>query len=131
MSKVIQDLSSPFVDNRGEIQNLLSDHHGSCVIIKSVKGSQRANHFHKEDYHYCYLISGLIKYLERPVGSTEKPVEYTIKPGMMFYTGPMIEHCMYFVEDSIFLTFGGGTRSQEDYENDLVRISSLHDQYSV
>jgi len=38
---------------------------------------------------------------------------------------------MYFAEDSIFLTFGGGTRSQEDYENDLVRISSLHDQYSV
>lgn len=131
MSEVIKELPKPFVDDRGEIQNLLSDHNGSCVIIKSVKGSQRANHYHKEDYHYCYLISGGITYSERPVGSTETPKEYTITPGTMFYTGPLVEHCMYFTEDSVFLTFGGGTRSQEDYENDLVRISSLHDQYGV
>jgi len=131
MRKVIQKLPNPFTDDRGEIQNLLSEHHGSCVVIKSVKGSQRANHYHKEDYHYCYLISGRIRYLERPVDSTENPIEYIIGPGTMFYTGPMLEHCMYFLEDSIFLTFGGGTRNQEDYEDDLVRISSLHDQYSV
>ena len=54
-----------------------------------------------------------------------------IEPGTLFYTGPMLEHCMYFSEDSLFLTFGGGTRSQEDYENDLVRINSLYDEYRV
>lgn len=128
MTKVIKELSKPFIDNRGEIQNLLNEHHGSCVVIKSVKGCQRANHYHKEDYHYCYLISGKIIYMERPVGNTDAPIEYEIEPGTMFFTGPMIEHSMYFEEDSIFLTFGGGTRKHDDYENDLVRIPSLYDE---
>ena len=127
MMSVIQKLPKPFIDDRGEIQNLLSEHHGSCVVIKSVKGCQRANHYHKKDYHYCYLISGEIIYLERAVGKTVKPEEYIIKPGTMFFTGPMIEHSMYFTENSIFITFGGGTRLHKDYESDLVRIPSLYD----
>ena len=126
--EVIQELPKPFIDDRGVIQNLLNEHHGSCVVIKSVKGCQRANHYHKEDYHYCYLISGGIVYMERPAGSKEEPREYIIEPGCMFFTGPMIEHSMYFTEDSIFLTFGGGTRKHDDYENDLVRVPSLYNE---
>ena len=126
--EVIQKLPKPFIDDRGEIQNLLSDHHGSCVVIKSIKGCQRANHYHKKDYHYCYLISGKIIYLERPANSKAKPIEYSIDPGMMFFTGPMIEHSMFFPENSIFITFGGGTRLHKDYEEDLVRVASLYDE---
>ena len=47
----------------------------------------------------------------------------------MFFTGPMTEHCMYFEKPTIFIAFGGGTRKQEEYEEDLVRVNSLHDEF--
>ena len=122
-------LPNPFDDYRGSIQPLFHNHSGSIVIITSKSGVQRANHYHKEDYHYCYVVSGTIEYFERPACSLILPKKYIIKTGEMFYTGPNIEHCMYFPEDTTFLTVGGRTREQKDYENDLVRISSLYDIY--
>ena len=35
---------------------------------------------------------------------------------------------MFFPENSIFITFGGGTRLHKDYEEDLVRVESLYDE---
>ena len=121
-------LNNPFVDDRGLIQNLLSLDEPliqSAVIIESNKGTIRANHYHKEDWHYCYLISGSIDYYFREVGDSTKPKMICIKPGEVFYTPAMMEHAMYFTEKSIFLTLGGDTRSPEDYEADLVRVKII------
>ena len=116
-------------DRRGSIKPLLHEHNGSCVIIDTVPSVQRANHYHKKDYHYCYIISGELIYYERPAASTKKPERFIFCAGDMFYTGPMTEHCMYFEKPTIFLAFGGGTRKQEEYEADLVRVGSLHDEF--
>ena len=40
-----------------------------------------------------------------------------------------MEHCMHFSEPTVFVTLGGGTRKQDEYENDLVRITSLKQIY--
>ena len=45
-----------------------------------------------------------------------------VNTGQVFYTPPMVEHAMVFPEDTVFLTLGGGTRSHDDYEDDLVRV---------
>ena len=95
----------------------------SAVLIESKKGSRRANHYHKVDWHYCYIISGSIEYYYRPVNSDKEPMKILIKTGQVFYTPPMVEHAMVFPEDTVFLTLGGGTRLHEDYENDLVRVN--------
>ncbi len=122
-------LPDGIIDQRGLIQVLIHEHHGSVVVIDSVPQVQRANHYHKDDYHYSYIIKGSIIYYERKVGSTEIPTKYHYEAGQMFYTGPMIEHCMYFVEPTIFIALGGKTRTPEEYEEDLVRLSSLHEEY--
>ena len=112
-------------DDRGIIKSLISFDRlkvQSALIIESLKGSIRANHYHKQDWHYCYVISGSIEYYERKVGDNSDPILSIIKTGEMFYTGPMVEHAMVFPEDTIFLTLAGGTRSQKDYEADLVRV---------
>jgi quercetin dioxygenase-like cupin family protein len=124
-------LPSGFHDERGSIQTLLNQHNGSVVAIDTVPGVERANHYHKEDYHYCYVVSGSIIYYERPVGSTQIPMMAKYSAGEMIYTGPMIEHCMYFEEPTVFITLGGGTRKQEDYELDLVRIESLKAEFDA
>src|ERR1051325_263810 len=75
--EIIVPLAKPFVDARGVIQPLVDVAMESAMIISSKKGSVRANHYRKHDWHYCYLISGSIDYYHRPVGSKEKPERVT------------------------------------------------------
>jgi quercetin dioxygenase-like cupin family protein len=124
-SEIKIKLELPFVDPRGSIQPLVDVSMESCVLIYSKKGSQRANHFHQTDWHYCYVLSGEIEYYSRDVGSDSPPQITKISKGEMFFTGPMEEHTMLFLEDTEFLTFGRNSRSQEVYEADIVRIPSL------
>jgi len=124
-SEIKLKLESPFVDARGSIQPLVDVSMESCVLIHSKKGSQRANHFHRTDWHYCYVLAGEIEYYSREVGSDFPPQITRISKGEMFFTGPMVEHTMVFLEDTDFLTFGRNSRAQEVYEADIVRIPSL------
>lgn len=117
-------LEAPFTDARGVIQNLVHRPLGSAVLISCEAGSVRAEHWHKEDFHYCYLFSGALIYLERPLGSQELPTVTEIVPGQLFFTPPGVEHSMYFPEPSSFLTLGKLSRTHEAYEADLVRLTA-------
>ena len=68
-------LDEPFVNENGSIQNLLLERFTSAAIITSVPGAVRANHYHKTDWHYSYVISGSIRYFWRSVGSKAPPQE--------------------------------------------------------
>ena len=118
-------LTAPFADARGSIQPLVDAAMESCVLISSRKGAVRANHYHRTDWHYCYVLSGSIEYHHRPQGSKAKPKVEVFRTGDMFFTPPMVEHAMVFPEDSAFLTFGRNSRAQEVYEADVVRVESL------
>ncbi len=122
---VIVELEKPFVDERGAIYPLLDVPMESCVLITSKKGTQRANHFHQTDWHYCYVLEGKIEYYEKPHGTNETPTKTVIDKGQMFFTGPDIDHTMYFLEETSFLTFGRNPRAQEVYEADVIRVPSL------
>ena len=123
---VLVDLENPFVDARGEIQPLVDVPMESCVLIRSKKGTVRANHYHQTDWHYCYVLEGEIEYYERPTGSSETPAKTVIRAGQMFFTGPMADHAMVFTQDTAFLTFGRNSRAQEVYEADVVRITPIN-----
>jgi len=121
----VTKLGEPFKDERGVIQPLISMENpqiGSAVMITSKKDTVRANHYHKEDWHYCYIVSGAVNYYYREVGAKGEPVKISVSAGEMIYTPPMLEHAMLFTEDTAFLTMSGGTRKQKDYEADLVRV---------
>ena len=125
--EIIVELEAPFVDDRGAIQPLVDKNMKSCVLITSKKGSVRANHYHQTDWHYCYVLEGKIEYYERPTGSSDKPKKVIINKRQMFFTGPLIDHTMVFLEDTVFLTFGRNSRSQEVYESDIKRINPLNE----
>lgn len=112
-----------YVDERGKIQQIINDiPFSSVLMITSKAGSIRANHFHINDMHVCILTFGKMNYMERPVGSKEKPVKIEINPGDVFLTNKMVEHCMQFVEDSEFWCFAKLSRNQMDYEKDTVKL---------
>lgn len=123
--EVLVPLRQPFVDDRGQIQNLLDLPLESVAVIRSVKGAVRGNHYHKTDFHYCWLQSGGMVYLHRPIGEAQAPQRWTIKPGQLFYTPPMYEHAMHFTEDSVLLVFARNNREMANYEADTVRVAPL------
>ena len=121
----IVTLRPPFVDERGEIRNLIDAPFTSAAVIRSVKGAVRGNHYHRTDYHYCWLQSGGVNYYHRSVGDPRPPQQWIITPGQLFYTPPMYEHVMVFTEDSVMLALARNNREMANYEADTVRIPSL------
>ena len=125
-SSPIVNLEKPFVDVRGSIQPLVDLMMRSAVMIESKAGSLRANHYHKTDWHYCYVLYGEIIYYHRPHGSKEKPKKVIVKEGELFFTPPMIEHAMVFEKKTKFITWGRNSRVQEVYESDVYRVPAIN-----
>ena len=125
------NLEKPFVDLRGSIQPLVDSIMKSAIMIHSKAGSLRANHYHKTDWHYCYVISGKIKYYYKELNSDKKPDLLIVDKGNMVFTPPLVEHCMKFPEDTIFLTLSRNFRDQETYESDVIRTSLIDSSDSI
>ena len=123
--KEIIELENPFIDQRGEIQPLVDKIMKSAVMIHSKAGSMRANHYHKTDWHYCYVISGEIEYYHRKTNSLETKKKIKVKKGQMVFTPPMVDHAMVFNVDTTFLTLSRNFRDQKTYESDVVRIELI------
>jgi dTDP-4-dehydrorhamnose 3,5-epimerase-like enzyme len=124
-SQVIVPLEEKFEDERGFIQPLVDLDFKSCVLITSRKNTIRANHYHRTDWHFCYVIEGQIEYYHRVHGSSQEPEKTTVEEGQMFFTPPMVDHTMVFRKDTTFLAYGRNSRKQEVYEADIERISMI------
>ena len=125
------NLEKPFVDLRGSIQPLVDSIMKSAVMIHSKAGSLRANHYHKTDWHYCYVISGKINYYYKELNSDKKPDLLIVDKGNMVFTPPLVEHCMKFPEDTVFLTLSRNPRDQETYESDVIRTNLIDSSDSI
>ena len=123
--KVKVKLSKVFKDNRGYILNIANLLFRSCALIKSKKNSIRANHYHKKDWHYCYVLIGKIEYYYRKHGSNLKPKKIIIKSGELFFTPPMVDHAMKFPVYTEFITLGRGSRTKIDYDKDTHKIKLI------
>ncbi|MBI3553563.1 MAG: cupin domain-containing protein [Elusimicrobia bacterium] len=115
-------LEAAHADDRGAIQPLVERLMRSAQLISSKKGVVRANHYHKTDWHYCYMVSGSMEYYERPADSKDKPSKILVKAGQLVFTPPLVEHAMKFLEDTVWLTLSRNPRDQDAYEADVVRV---------
>lgn len=120
-------LRPAFTDARGGIQPLVDIPMQSAVLIETHKGAIRANHYHKTDWHFCYVVKGCIEYHHRATGSTGKPDRLLVHAGSMVFTPPMVDHLMQFPEDTTFLCLSRNPRDQASYEADVVRINLMQD----
>lgn len=108
-----------FKDERGVIINILEEPVNSAVLITCEKGAVRANHYHKEDSHWSYIIIGKMEYYEkRPDGKLDKAI---VKAGQMVYSAPGVSHAMKFLEPSIFLALTTRKRLGGKYDEDTVK----------
>lgn len=123
--QVAVPLDAPFVNQNGEIQNILLERFTSSALIRSVPGAIRANHYHKTDWHYTYVVSGCVWYYWRAIGAKEKPRFQKFPAGTMFFTPPMQEHAMFFPEKTDIVTFAKNIRDTEHHEQDVVRVTVI------
>ena len=128
---IIVPLEKPFVDERGAIQPLVDVAMESCVLISSRKGTVRANHYHRTDWHYIYILSGSCDYYFRPTGSNQKLECIRCVAGDLIFTPPMEDHATWFLEDTAFLALSRNPRDQASYEADVVRIPLVDDKGNV
>jgi quercetin dioxygenase-like cupin family protein len=91
-------------------------------VITSKASTVRANHYHKADSHFMYVVRGSMRYYHRPVGDKSPPTMLLVKEGEMVFTPPLVEHAVEFPEDTAFLNITGKSREQKSYEDDLVRV---------
>lgn len=125
--KITRNVKPDFIDGRGEIIKLLDDGKTSIkstLLITCKKGAVRANHYHKKDTHYVYMLYGRMEYTEQDL-KTKKTETVVVNKGDMVFTPPMTPHAMKFLEESAFLTLATESRNQEHYEDDTVRVKII------
>lgn len=109
-------------DKRGKIARLVEGTFVSALLITSKKGSVRANHYHKKDSHYTYLLKGRMRYTFFPIGSPKKKRTMMVRGGDLLFTPAREAHAMEFLEDSVFVALTAKGRSRKAYEADTVRL---------
>lgn len=129
-------LEEPFKNDAGEIWNIVESRGmTSATFIKSVAGSVRSNHKHKQDWHFIYVVSGLMYYYEKqhptmPENLDDHVVEtplhrYRVGAGRMIFTRPGVEHTTFFPVDTLVVTLNHQSRSHVNHESDVVRTQPL------
>ena len=121
--KFIHKTGKVFKDERGYLLKILDKGFSSCIEIFSKKGSIRANHYHKKDEHFCYILKGEILFFYRNRKKGSKLNYKVMKKGDLFFTTYDQDHLAYFLKTTHFLSYSSRKRSKFDYENDLVRLN--------
>ena len=112
-----------FKDKRGWLKKILDGNFSSCIEIYSKKGSVRANHYHKKDTHFIYIINGEILYFYKDRKKGTKTKFKLMKKSDLFFTPSMQEHMAYFTKNTHFLAFSTRKRTKFDYEKDLIKVN--------
>ena len=112
-----------FKDKRGWLKKILDGNFSSCIEVYSKKGSVRANHYHKKDKHFIYVINGEILYFYKDRKKRAKTKFKIMKKNDLFFTPAMQEHMAYFTKNTHFLAFSTRKRTKFDYEKDLIRVN--------
>lgn len=108
-----------YTSGAGTITNLLQEPCGGVGIICSKAGSVRANHFHKTDWHFLYVLSGKMRYTH--IGPQGR-LEFLVPQGQMVFTPPREPHALEFLEDTVMVSMSKLPRDHKSHEADVVRL---------
>ena len=113
-------MADRFEDDRGVIQDLLTEALTSVTEIFTRAGAVRGNHTHYQTIQWTYVVSGQLRVVTRdPSGNMR---DRTFGPGDMACERPGVAHAWQAREDCTVLVFTRGPRSGDRYESDVVRL---------
>ncbi len=118
--ETIKHIGVAHKDNRGEIFNVFEGRIEHIALITSKKGTVRANHYHKEDHQYIYLVTGEFESHSCDVQDPDKRQVLKVSPGDIVETPAYIAHAQKFTKDSVFLALTTRQRESGKYEEDTI-----------
>lgn len=126
---------SSFANDAGTIFNLFSSERqkfGHVAMIFSRPGAIRSNHYHLTDWHYMYVMEGVLWYYWRKAGEKKKLADgssrfemQTFHAGQIVFTPPMVEHACFFPKDTTMIVASRNVRDHANHESDLVRVKFI------
>jgi oxalate decarboxylase/phosphoglucose isomerase-like protein (cupin superfamily) len=114
-----------YADQRGRIVTLPEFQTAESTVIESRAGAVRGNHYHSEETHLMYVVSGLMLYIEQTDDGGLRTLE--LLPGESVVTPAGAPHCTLFPEDTVFVTLSDVTRAGDAYEQAVIRVPALHE----
>ena len=128
LEKDLLDLPQGHEDARGIIQPLCDLNMKSASLIVSKANTWRANHYHKNDWHFIYVLKGSFEYYFKKTNSDEKIKKKIVKKGELLFTGPVVDHAMFYTEETKIIVLSKNPRDQKTYEEDTVRIDFMNNE---
>ena len=125
--KDVINLPDNYKDDRGFIQPICDLNMKSASLIISKANTWRANHYHKTDWHFIYVLEGTFEYYFRKTDSKDKIKKIAVKKDQLLFTGPLVDHAMLYTEETKILVLSKNPRDQKTYEEDTVRIDFMND----
>ena len=105
-------------DPRGSILSIVDEKVKNVSIITCLPKTIRSNHSHKKDWHYMYVLEGVMEYF---FVSENKTFFMKIKKGDNVFTPPKELHATYFPIKTILLVSSKNSRDKKTYEQDTIR----------
>lgn len=124
--KPVISLPKSFSDSRGFIQPICDFDTKNISLIYSGKNTWRANHYHKRDWHFIYVLDGSFEYYYRKTHANTKVIKKIITGGQLLFTGPMVDHAMFYLTETNIIVASKNPRDQKTYEKDTVRIDFMN-----
>ena len=128
LEKDLLDLPKGYEDARGIIQPLCDLNMKSASLIVSKANTWRANHYHKNDWHFIYVLKGSFEYYFKKTNSDEKIKKKIVKKGELLFTGPVVDHAMFYIKETEIIVLSKNPRDQKTYEEDTVRIDFMNNE---
>ena len=105
-------------DQRGSILSIVDEQVKNVSIITCLPKTIRSNHSHKKDWHYMYVLEGVMEYF---FVIKNKTYFMKIKKGENVFTPPRELHATYFPVKTVLLVSSKNPRDKKTYEKDTIR----------
>jgi quercetin dioxygenase-like cupin family protein len=105
-------------DSRGSILSIVDEKVKNVSIITCLPKTIRSNHSHKKDWHFMYVMEGVMEYF---FVSKNKIFFMKLKKGDNVFTPPRELHSTYFPVKTVLLVSSKNSRDKKTYEEDTIR----------
>lgn len=105
-----------FVDNRGELTQLVHGGYQQVNVLFTRKGVERGGHYHKQSTECFFVVNGSVTVSCSYKGKTKLE---TFCKDDFFQITPFVIHSMYFPEDCILVAMYDKCVELEDGSRDI------------
>jgi len=121
----VQKIKPAHTDKRGIIVDILEKVPVKHVgLVTFEKGVVRANHYHKKQTQYTYVLEGEIKLVTQYFGGDKKTTK-TTKPGDFVTIPPRFIHAYLATKKSAVIVLTDYSRDMKGYEEDTFRVKLI------